>query len=267
MMIGAWQKRIIAYLITIFFPIVSIYVMLLLGFGALPTFVVGFIFGIVGIVITHIVTLNAMSRFELGGTPAIIPIDSRGALNLYPMVVSSKERVLRAKLDGKEVEGSYGYDNIFEMIFHREKVPAWNDETHLHVLIPREDLRDHRLTMVGLPAFLYNKVGGWFWTKSELNKVEDGLVLENQLSHLEFSTREFEKHAKIYADRIVDKIWEKLTQPATMMFFIVLVLLVLALFFGGDILDFVSSFGAKFSGAAAGAQNSLAPLEASQPLP
>lgn len=265
-MIGPWQKRIVAYFFAGFLPLVIVYLALLLNLGVIVSFIGGFIISIGAMIIVHKVTLNALANFELNGQPVLQTTDSLGVLNYYNLSVHPEERIAAAKVDKKVAGTAYSTSNVFEAIFHKEKVPAWSDKTHMHIMIPKEDAYTHTFSMRGVPTFLYNRRGNWFWTKQAFTGIEDGLILENTVAYLAHSTKNFEESTRNYGRSAIDKLWEKFNTPQIWMLVIGLVVIVLLIAFGPKIIDMASGMFGNAAGPIAQASGALAPIEATQPL-
>lgn len=265
-LLGAWQKRLISYFILGFVPLLIVYVALLLNLGVLIAFLGGFILSIGGMFIVHRVTLNALASYELNQTPMLQTLDSLGVLNFYPMFVSPEDRIASAKVYGKPVATPYSTANLFEAIFHKKQVPAWSDETHMHILIPKQDAYTHTFNSRGVTTFVFNRRGNWFWTKSGLSGVEDGLTLENTVAYLAHSTKNFEESTRNYARSAVDKLWEKFNTPALWMLAVAVLVIIVLVVYGGDIISFATGAVNGSTGAVSQANSALAPVEATQAL-
>ena len=265
-MLGAWQKRLMVYFAGMFIPLVIVYIALLLGLGVIVAFLGGFIISLATTFMIHKVTLNPLAKWELDGIPMLQAVDSLGVLNFYPISVSAQDRVANARVDGKDIAASYSQSNIFETIFHKEKVPAWSTETHMHIIIPKKDAYAHTFKARGVPTFLYNRRGAWFWTKNKFSSLEDGMVLENSVAQLAYSTKNFEEATRNYARSAINKLWEKFNKPGLMWIVIILVILLGLLIFGEDIMAFVEPLMSGPVGSLTQASNSLVPTEATQAL-
>jgi hypothetical protein len=267
MTVSAQQKRIISYMFAGLLPITLIYGALLFNLGVFFSFGIGIIVAFIGMILVHIVTVNALTNYELGGNPMLVTSDSLGVLNFYSVVVSPQDRVASAKVDGKDVNAAYSASSIFETIFRKEKVPAWSDQTHMHLLIPKEDAYTHTFSGRGTPTFLYNRRGSWFWTKSKFSGVEDGMILENTVSYLTYTTRNFEEYTRNYARSAIDKLWSKFNTPNLWLLLIVGGLILVLVLYGGDIANYFNQFISGGGEAVAKTGAALPPTEATQALP
>jgi hypothetical protein len=265
--VDARQKRLFVYMVVGFVPLVIVYVGLLFGLGSLLSFVAGGVVALIALMAVHNVTMNTLSRFELDGAPVLQTADSLGVLNFYQLSVAPKDRIASAKVDAKNVQTSYSVSNVFYSYFNKEKIPAWSDETHFHVLIPKGEKDATTFKSQAVPTFLFNRRLNSFWTKSSFAQVEDGMTLENNVSYLAYSTRNFEESTRNYARSAIDKLWEKFIGGNLWIIIAVLVIILLLFIFGGDIVNFANGLINGGTDAIAKTSGALTvPTEATQPL-
>lgn len=258
------QKRLMVYAVSGFVPLIIAYFTMLLGLDLYLSFGAALLVSMVCMFLVHRVTMNPLAKFELDGDPMLQTMDSLGVLNFYSLFVAPEDRIITAKVEGKDVKTSYSTTNIFESIFHKEKIPAWSDATHMHVMIPLADAYTHTFKSRGVPTLLYNRRTNSFWTKMGFSGIEDNMVLENNIAYLAYSTRTFEQTTRDYARSAVDKLWEKVNVPGMWVIIILLVLVVIFLFFQDDIMGFVNGVGGTISGVPTTV--STVPVEASGPI-
>ena len=259
---GARQKRLLTYAIAGFLPMISMALGLFITGDLMISFIVSFAVACMGLFLVHKVTMNALSRLELDGLPMIAPLDSLGTIHFYNVIVSSAERIARARIDGQDLETIYTRENIFNTIFHKTPVPGCSYETHDHILIPKKDGFDSTFSMHAAPTFFYNRRTKTFWTKSGMGQVEDGSTLESMVAYLNYTVKESGKYMKAYVQSLVDK----LLQRVDIMKEGAIVLILLAIF---ALILFGPKLWESFSGVTSSAAGALAPslpVEASGPI-
>lgn len=260
-LLGARQKRLLTYSVAGFLPLVSMALGLFITSNLILTFGVSFIVAAIGLFLVHRVTMNALARAEIEGLPLLGTYDSLGTIHYYNVHVDVADRIARARVDGKDVETMYTRENIFNLIFHRNKVPAWSDETHDHILIPKKDGFDTTFSMSATPCFLYNRRTGTFWTKSEFGKKEDGAILESLVAYSNYTVKEMGKYMKEYVQSLIDKLLQRVDIYKAGSIILILIAIFALILFGPKLWESISGV----AGTAANAAGSALPVEASGP--